>query len=293
MDLNTLSPYVRLATLSELVAPCRIAERVLMDHELILVEDGSAVIRIDGVPYVCTRGTAILLRPGIPHDFAVNEGVFSQPHIHFDLTYDMFSPHRTISFKAYGEMSEAERAMIAKDTLPNSLPAVFHPTDPAFSEAFFEIIHRFSDPKARHPLAVRGAMLTLLSLLIEPKETPTDTDEIRRICSYLDVNYAAPLSLDALSAQFHLNKFTLLRRFKEQVGVCPLTYRNRRRLTVARHLLLSTALSVRRIGELLGYEDAYSFSRAFKADCGTPPLAYRKRAARNSAQHATTPENAE
>ena len=92
----------------------------------------------------------------------------------------------------------------------------------------------------------------------------------------MDTHYAAPLCLDALAAQFHLNKFTLLRRFKEQTGMAPLAYRNHRRMAVAKHLLCATELSVRRIGELLGFADAYSFSRAFKANCGTPPLAYRK-----------------
>ena len=100
MNLNEISPYVRRAMHSQISPGFRIGERVIFDYEIIHIAYGKMCVTVAGKDYICDKGSLILLRPGIPHTLSCVDGyAVSQPHIHFDVTYDEFSQKVYITFK--------------------------------------------------------------------------------------------------------------------------------------------------------------------------------------------------
>jgi len=83
--------------------------------------------------------------------------------------------------------------------------------------------------------------------------------------------------LDRLADAFSVSSRTLLRRFKSECGESPLCYLRRMRIEAAKHLLVSTTLSVSAITERTGYEDASTFVRMFSRRVGHTPARYRQR----------------
>ena len=94
-------------------------------------------------------------------------------------------------------------------------------------------------------------------------------EEIRR-------NPAAAHSLTQYAARFQMRPEALSRLFQKQVGENYSSYLRRRRMEMARQLLLETDISVSDLSERCGYNDSKSFREAFQKTNGLSPREYRK-----------------
>lgn len=66
--------------------------------------------------------------------------------------------------------------------------------------------------------------------------------------------------------------------FKKAVGMSPVEYRNRIRISHAKEVLIhNTTATVAEIAESVGFPDPFFFSRTFKKYVGESPAAYRKK----------------
>ena len=283
---TSFSPFVRVAMHSTLKAPYAINERALFDYEIILVGGGQCNIVVEGVPHLCRKNDVVLLPPGVSHRFECVPGVdFVQPHIHFDIVYDEFSEWRKVCYKKLSAMSMQERERIHPDVLRElCIPAVFSPYDPErFHRLFFEVISIYQKREYNYELRYKAVMLELLALICEqfdPVKTPGPRDgreTLVAVKSYIDNNYRSPITLELLSDQFYLNKFTLMRRFKALYGKSIIEYYHDLRAEYAKRVLASTDLSVAEVGEKMHFSDVYSFSRFFKSAVGCSPSDYRQK----------------
>ncbi len=282
MDVNILSPYVRLAIHSTIASPFVISRRIIYDYELIFIKDGVCRIQIDGTDYMCRKNSVVFLRPGVHHSFHSVENVdFVQPHIHFDAIYSKNSTITPISFKPFEGMSEEERQLVCEDVFADvEIPCLFRPENPAlFQKLFFDVIEMYSAGASQIELKI--AMLKVLSLLLLQFDTPKDGKRdkaalIDNIKSYIDENYRNIITLDLLADAFYINKFTLMRKFTDAYGMNVIKYYNRKRIEYAKKMIKNTNLSIKQIGEMLSFADAYSFSRFFKNAVGVSPAGYRK-----------------
>lgn len=80
---------------------------------------------------------------------------------------------------------------------------------------------------------------------------------------------------DALASELGVSPTTLRRRFRDQLGCSPVTYRNRRIIGRACALMQQTDMSDQAIADALGFCDPQYFSRCFKRVMGSSPRAYR------------------
>jgi transcriptional regulator GlxA family with amidase domain len=81
---------------------------------------------------------------------------------------------------------------------------------------------------------------------------------------------AAPWSLMSMASVAALSRSRFVERFRELVGVPPMTYLTELRLDTARALLLE-GQSVRGVSRATGYGSEQAFSRAFTRRHGIPP----------------------
>ncbi|BCZ45099.1 putative two-component response regulator [Clostridium gelidum] len=94
--------------------------------------------------------------------------------------------------------------------------------------------------------------------------------------TYLRSNYSSTISLNKISNQFGFTTEYLSKLFKKYIGETPIKYITKIRINEAKLLLINQPdLEVQKVGELVGYKDAFYFSRVFKSNVGVYPSDYR------------------
>ena len=98
---------------------------------------------------------------------------------------------------------------------------------------------------------------------------------IDEICTFIDDNLGAPLSLAVVEEKFYVNKFVFCRQFKKHTGLTFNEYIRLHRLEKAKELLRKTNIRVYEIASQLGFKDEAYFSSVFKKEYGISPSAWR------------------
>lgn len=104
-------------------------------------------------------------------------------------------------------------------------------------------------------------------------------ERLQPVLNYIAENYALPLDAERLSELLFVHPSTLRMWFHRTLGITPMQYVHRTRVSMACALLQSTTLSVAEIAQNVGYTTISSFNRQFLDICGCSPVAYRRRAA--------------
>jgi len=93
---------------------------------------------------------------------------------------------------------------------------------------------------------------------------------------YIEDNLNHKLDLDNIAKSLHYSKFHLHRIFTKTTGLTIHDYIQRRRLTEAAKLLVSSQKSIIEIALISGYESQQAFTGIFKAMYKTTPAHFRK-----------------
>ena len=94
---------------------------------------------------------------------------------------------------------------------------------------------------------------------------------------YIDANFTAPCTLDALSSIAGMSRFRFARRFRAVIGETPNQYVIGRRLSAAVLRLATTNVPVVEIALEAGFNDLSHFYARFRSAFGCPPGAWRRR----------------
>ncbi len=122
-----------------------------------------------------------------------------------------------------------------------------------------------------------GALLwRIRELAGEAAPAPALQRQIESIRERLAQDYRGQLSLARLAAETGISYDHFRRRFREQVGQAPGSYRNEQRLEQARLLLGYQRIRVGEVAARLGYADPFVFSRQFKRRFGVSPKGYAR-----------------
>jgi len=110
-----------------------------------------------------------------------------------------------------------------------------------------------------------------------PRTVKREKSPIDILLEYIHVNYSNDISLDDLCELVHINRTTLNRKFKEQVGNTAMEYLLRHRLKIACDALSHTNLSLSEIAEAIGFKYDTYFIKQFTVKMGKSPTEYRQK----------------
>lgn len=113
-------------------------------------------------------------------------------------------------------------------------------------------------------------------------------DSIEMLRLFLNENYMHDFRLDQIAQELNFNSSYLSKWFVKIVGETPSNYIIHLKISKAKKLLQSVQeLSVKQVGEMVGYADQNYFSRLFKQQTGLSPSQYREMCLRGENKHIT------
>lgn len=102
---------------------------------------------------------------------------------------------------------------------------------------------------------------------------------VEQIVNYFEDHYNEKISLDQIAENMYLSPFYISKIFKSETGDTPIRHLINIRLEKAKELLGDGYEgSIQEIAAIVGYDDAYHFSKLFKKHFGITPSQARKKA---------------
>lgn len=101
---------------------------------------------------------------------------------------------------------------------------------------------------------------------------------VEQMLNYFEDHYFEKISLDQIAENMYLSPFYVSKIFKSETGDTPIRHLINIRLDKAKELLEEGYEgSIQEIAAMVGYDDAYHFSKLFKKRYGFPPSQIRKK----------------
>ena len=101
---------------------------------------------------------------------------------------------------------------------------------------------------------------------------------VQNVKKYIEKNFSDyDLDLENIAEYNNVTPNHLCKIFKKEMNTSPIQYLTQVRLNRSKHLLKTTDKQIKEIANLVGYRNAYYFSRLFKKSTGLTPLEYKKR----------------
>ena len=144
--------------------------------------------------------------------------------------------------------------------------------DEALSE-YFDELFAAKDLCEQYAVCYKIIGLLLKIAIAADEKMPA---AIERAVEYMVNNYEKSISVEELSKIATMSQPNFYASFKRNVGIPPITYLNRYRLSLAAERLINTDMSVGEIGYSVGVRDSLYFSKLFKKSYGITPVRYRE-----------------
>ena len=234
----------------------------LVSYLCFLVLEGEGSLTYDGRQYSLKLGDCVFTDCRKTYSHSTSDCLWSLSWCHF------YAPFMPAIYEKYKERG--------------GLP-VFHPEKPdAFQKIFVQLYELAASSDYIRDMRINESLSALLTLLMQESWNPDHVAvskkrmELAAVKAYMDEHYTQKLTLDDLEAQFFINKYYLLKIFKETYGMTISSYLISKRITRANQLLRFTQMTIDEVGCAVGMDGAGYFSRMFKKAEGISPKEYRK-----------------
>ncbi len=253
---------------------------LLLDgHEPVLLEEGDTYLLGNPPPYVMASSLEARPRPAKPLWEGPQTGIVSiGPEV---------EQH---TYLCGGHLAFDDRNVsVLTDFLPPLV--VVRAADPRGRHLAYLIEMLASEVEASAPggpLAMNHlAQLLLVHMLrahASQSDRPTgwlralDEDGVGAALRAMHADVAHPWTLTELAKISHMSRSVFARAFKNQVGVPPLEYLIRWRISLARDALAHDSSSIPELAQATGYLSESAFSTAFRRVVGSSPAQFRNQA---------------
>lgn len=234
----------------------------LMSYLCFIVLDGEGSLTYEGRQYKLKQGDCVFIDCQKPYSHSTSEKLWSLAWCHF------YGSSMPLVYEKYKERG--------------GLP-IFHPDNiNVFKEILQQLYMLAGSSDYVRDMRINESLSVLLTLLMQESWNPDNSAiskkrmELVSVKNYMDEHYIEKITLDDLEAQFFINKYYLLKIFKETYGVTISNYLISRRITRAKQLLRFTQMTIDEVGCAVGMDGAGYFSRMFKKSEGISPKEYRK-----------------
>lgn len=234
--------------------------------EFFLLLNGSEQVTVDGHTRIMQPGEAVLTLPNRVHSYACPE-----------------SAQYVIGILDMSAAGEYAPLLLSSSCVNPFLTGVqVHPDVWHCGKMLASSENRLSPALARAYVSViLGRLLEALPL--SPASPSSGHDMAKDILLYINEHISEPISLDLLSRNLFINKYSISRIFSDQIGCSLHTYVNALRVELAQNLLRDLTVSTSELISRCGFESERTFYRAFRERCGMTPRQYRHQMGKHGA----------
>lgn len=223
-------------------------------HILFLVIHGSFIYRIGDVVYRLSKGDMMYMPYGV-----VREGIQDKDERHlkytilFDLAPDVELPllqrQQVVHFKVSNFEYMKQRFSILVQQWLGGLP-YYELMSETIAKELLILVHQESDA-AHYPSRKRG--------------------HVQALQRYITEHYQQNLTIEELASIIERTPNYVTAIFKDIIGITPIAYLHQVRISVAKELLLHSAMTVGEVASHLGFYDTSHFHRIFRKHTGQSP----------------------
>ena len=280
MLFSDIRPFVRFAHTLKLTEKSVYTQVIPLDARLFFVRNGEGKIVADGREYTLKKDDVLIINAGVPYQLCAPQKEVDYTAVNFDYTRTAQEKSQPIPPVSVSSFSQA--LLLA--------PVVFEDMESLsrvlFVEGVGELQKRLSDIVSEYTLRLmyfqEKISSILKSCLIDCARTENllsqafENQTINEVISYVQENYAQPLTNADIGAIFNYHPNYISRLIKSVTGTSLHQYLIHVRLLKALSLLKNTELSVNEVAIACGFCDAAYFSGYFKRQFKIAPSKFRK-----------------
>ena len=225
------------------------------------IVDGEGWLKIGNTEFLPRPGQLFLIPEGVMYSYStVNTNTFLKYWCHFSVKVGEINLFKLIDIKLLVDVTN--RSYV--DRIFSEMTA-FYNTDE---------IHSMMMAKARLLELLYYFIFSIGEQSIDINIS-SNIKKLNSVIEYIDKSFRREITVDDLAkvACIHPNYF--IKFFKDQIGVPPMHYINRKRIESAKEFLSTTGHPVGAIAECCGFNDPFYFSKLFKKNVGLTPTEYR------------------
>ena len=228
----------------------------------LLVESGSGTVTCEQTDYELHAGDAIFLDCRTPYSHQSSSDLWTLRWVHFS--------------------GSAMNAIYRKFRERSGSPFLHVKEPAAYDARFAHLLEVSRSDSYVRDMELHETLSALLTMIMkdcwkEPDSAESGTlSRLVPIRDYLQEHCTEPITLDALSSRFYINKYYLTRIFRMHYGTTILDYLLELRINRAKQLLRFTDETLQTISAECGFSDQAYFSRRFKNAEGISPSAFRR-----------------
>jgi len=106
---------------------------------------------------------------------------------------------------------------------------------------------------------------------------------VRKGMAYVHEHYAESMTRETLARHVGVSEDYMTRCFRQELGITPMAYLNRYRVSRAKELLAAGRKSMTEVAMAVGFSDSNYFGRVFRREVGISPSDYRRQGGEASA----------
>lgn len=234
--------------------------------EISIVLDGESYYMIEDQTFKASAGTVFVLNPGVYHKEKQSLSVSSR-QLHIGL--------KDFSLEGY-----------QRNYVPFDSPIIDFKNDQStFLEKCLRLIEENTRRDSSYEVMLKAIIMEMVveilrsknAAQIEPAKLKKNEAEkekqqiVNKIIYFLEKHHSEDISLETISDQMYISSTYISKVFKEETGDSPINYLIKLRLQRAKDLLESQQMTVKEAAQLVGYQDAFHFSKLFKKYYGKSP----------------------
>lgn len=257
--------------------------RAVLDHahdcyQLDYFYKGTGRLSVAGVEYEVRPGDLFITNPNTRHNFeAAREWPMEGISFKFDIrendTAPEFPAHVcNLGILSRNQQREMEHYLRRACEEANAGRDESHQLAAALLSVFFLLLLRY----------VRD--------IEEMTSSESDLTVCERVMEYIRLHYSRQITLADLARIAGREPRYFCRRFSRERGISPIAALTQERMRAAKKLLTLTRLPVGEVGQRVGYQDTYHFSKRFKEVVGLSPRLYRESTAPDPVAHSPSPD---
>ncbi len=254
------------------------------DHgEIAFVLSGIGKYRIEDEVYTIQEGDLLIFNPGVRHQALVNPES-GGPTTEFFIGY-----------------SDLQLQGLPANCMPVPEGEYMLHTAGELRQRLFKICSSMEAEKAvcrqGKYFMLKAYMIQLLLLVIREQCEPMEKPQgyafesanrkyvVEQMLNYFEDHYDEKISLDQIAENMYLSPFYISKIFKSETGDTPIRHLINIRLEKAKALLEEGCDgSIQEVAAMVGYDDAYHFSKLFKKHFGVSPSQVRKQSGSRSGE---------